>query len=193
MAEIVLFHHALGLTGGCVAFADDLRAAGHVVHTRDLYDGLTFTDLAEGVAYARRIGFGAVVERGRAAVDDLPGEGSGTLVFAGFSLGVMPAQLLAQTSSRARGALFFHGCLPPAEFGTGWPTGVPLQIHTMDDDELGDVDVARELASSVPEAELFLYPGDRHLFTDPGLPGYDPQATALAKDRVLGFLATVPS
>ncbi len=49
MTEIVLFHHAQGLTPGIDAFADELRRAGHTVHTPDLYDGHTFDTLEEGL------------------------------------------------------------------------------------------------------------------------------------------------
>ena len=42
MTEILLFHHALGLTPGITEFAGHLRGAGHTVHTPDLYDGHTF-------------------------------------------------------------------------------------------------------------------------------------------------------
>jgi dienelactone hydrolase len=139
MAEVLLLHHAQGLTAGCLAFADELRAAGHVVHAPDLYDGKTFADLDEGLGYAREVGFDTVQERGRRAADGLPDE----LVYVGFSLGAMPAQLLAQTRPGAKGAVLLHASIPPAEFGGEWPPGVPLQIHTMEDDELGDVDVTR--------------------------------------------------
>jgi dienelactone hydrolase len=184
MAEVLLFHHVHGLTAGCLAFADDLRADGHVVHAPDLYDGKTFADRAEGMAYAREVGFDTIVERGRHAAESLPNE----LVHGGFSLGAVPAQMLAQTRPGARGALLFHAAIPTAEFGGAWPEGVPLQIHTMEDDELGDVDVARELAATIEGAELFLYPGDRHLFTDRSLPDYDERAARLVMERVLGFL-----
>ena len=43
MTEILLFHHAQGQTPGFLAFADELRVAGHAVHAPDLYDGRTFT------------------------------------------------------------------------------------------------------------------------------------------------------
>jgi dienelactone hydrolase len=184
VAEVVLFHHAQGLTAGCLAFADELRAGGHVVHTPDLYDGRTFADLAGGMAYAEEVGFGEIIGRGRAAAEDLRAD----IVYAGFSLGVLPAQMLAQTRAGARGALLFHACIPLAEFGGSWPAGVPLQIHTMEGDELGDVEVAREVAATVSEAELFLYPGDRHLFTDRSLPDHDERAAALLLDRVREFL-----
>lgn len=188
MAEVLLFHHAQGLTAGVLSFADELRAAGHVVHAPDLYDGKTFTDLDEGVGYAKEVGFDTILERGRATAEGLPSE----LVYAGFSLGVMPAQLLAQTRTGAKGALLFHGCIPPEEFGGQWPEGVPVQIHIMEEDEWaleGDLDAARELADTVVSAELFLYPGDRHLFADESLPSYDEGATTLLEQRVLGFLA----
>ena len=187
MAELLLFHHALGLTPGCVALADELRTAGHVVHAPDLYDGITFTTLADGVGHAEGLGFPTILERGRHAADGLPSD----LVYAGLSLGVMPAQLLAQTRPGARGALLLHGCVPPAELGGAWPDGVPVQLHTMEDDDWGDVDVARSLADAVEGAELFLYPGDRHLFTDRGSTDYDERASALLTERVLAFLERI--
>jgi dienelactone hydrolase len=189
MAEVLLFHHAQGQTEGFLAFADELRAAGHVVHTPDLYDGKTFTDLDEGVGYAKEVGFDTIGERGRRAADGLPNE----LVYAGFSLGVMPAQELAQTRPGAKGALFFSAALPPSEFGGSWPQGVPLQIHMMEDDEWVDEDLpaARELVETVNDAELFLYPGDRHLFADNSLPDFDEGAATLLKQRVLAFLEAV--
>ena len=187
MTELVLFHHAQGLTPGCVSFADALRAAGHVVHTPDLYEGRTFAELTDGMAYAREAGFGTIMERGRLAAESLPAE----IVYAGMSLGAMPAQMLTQTRPGARGALLLHAAVPLSEFGGAWPEGVPLQIHTMEDDELGDADVARELAQTVEGAEVFLYPGDRHLFTDDSLPDYDEAAAALVRQRALGFLDAV--
>jgi dienelactone hydrolase len=187
MAEVLLFHHALGLTAGCLSFADGLRAAGHVVHTPDLYEGETFTNLADGVNHARQTGFDTILERGRLAADSLPAG----IVYAGFSLGVMPAQMLAQTRPGAKGAILLHSSVPTAEFGCPWPRGVPLQIHTSDADEWGDVDVARRLTQTIEGAELFVYPGDRHLFTDSSLPDYDQRAATLLKDRVLRFLESI--
>jgi dienelactone hydrolase len=184
MAEVLLFHHALGLTAGCLSFAAGLRAAGHVVHTPDLYDGKTLTDLSDGVGHAEEIGFATVIERGRSAAEELPDE----IVFAGLSLGVLPAQTLAQTRPGARGALLLHACVAPEDLGCPWPEGLPLQIHTMEDDEWGDAHVARRLAETIESAELYLYPGDRHLFTDCTLPDYDEGAAALLETRVLAFL-----
>ena len=189
MTEVLLFHHAQGQTAGFLAFADELRAAGHVVHTPDLYDGKTFADLDEGVGYAKEVGFGTIQERGIRAADGLP-QG---LVYAGFSLGVMPAQSLAQTRPGAKGALLFSAAFPASEFGAGWPSGVPLQIHMMEGDEwaLEDLPAARELVESAEGAELFLYPGERHLFADSSLPDYDEAAANLLGQRVLAFLNSV--
>jgi dienelactone hydrolase len=188
MAEVLLFHHALGQTAGFHAFADELRRAGHTVHAPDLYDGRTFATLDEGMAYAQQIGFGEIMERGVRAANGLPEE----LVYAGFSLGVVPAQKLAQTRPGARGALLFYSCVPTSEFGTSWPVGVPVQIHGMDADPIfvgeGDIDAARALVESAADAELFLYPGDQHYFADPSLPSYDADAAALLTRRVLDFL-----
>ena len=188
MAEILLFHHALGLTTGVTDFADHLREAGHTVHTPDLYDGHTFRTVEDGVGYARETGFGTIMERGVGAADELP---TG-LTYAGFSLGVMPAQKLAQTRPGARGALLLEACLPPSEFGSSWPDGVPVQIHGMEADPSfageGDLDAARALIEEAEDAELFLYPGDQHLFADSTLPSYDAEAAALLTQRVLEFL-----
>ncbi|WP_020387720.1 dienelactone hydrolase family protein [Kribbella catacumbae] len=193
MAEIVLFHHAQGLTEGVKAFAEDLRQAGHIVHHPDFFEGNVFEKIDEGINYARQAGFGVVKDRAIAAADAL-GDGRGDgLVYAGFSLGVMPAQELAQTRAGARGALFLHGCLPASEFGDAWPAGVPVQVHGMDEDpffteEDGDLDAAKALVASTEDAELFLYPGKGHLFTDSSLPDYDEAAATLLKSRVLAFL-----
>jgi dienelactone hydrolase len=190
VAEVLLFHHAQGQTPGFLAFADELRAAGHTVHTPDLYDGRTFAVLDEGVGYARQVGFDTIGERGRLAAESLPNE----LVYAGFSLGVMPAQMLAQTRPGAKGALFFSAAFPASEFGGSWPQGVPLQIHMMEADEwvVGeDLDAARRLEETIESAELFLYPGDRHLFADTSLPDYDQLAAAQLMERVLAFLRDI--
>jgi dienelactone hydrolase len=152
-----------------------------------MYEGTTFAELTDGMAYVREAGFATIMERGRLAAEDLPAE----IVYAGMSLGAMPAQMLAQTRPGAKGALLLHAAIPPSEFGDAWPEEVPLQIHTMEDDELGDVDVARELAGTIEGAELFLYPGDRHLFSDDSLPDYDAGAAALVRQRALSFLAGI--
>lgn len=189
MAEVLLFHHAQGLTAGVVAFADELRRAGHTVHTPDVYDGYTFPSLDDGIAYAEKIGFGEIIERAVDAADTLP-DG---LVYAGFSLGVLPAQRLAQNRPGARGALLFHSAVPASEFGSSWPSGVPVQIHAMDGDPFfvgeGDVEAARAIVDEAERAELFLYPGDGHLFADSSLPSYDAAAAGLLTRRVLDFLA----
>jgi dienelactone hydrolase len=189
MAEVLLFHHALGLTPGVHAFAESLRGAGHAVHVPDLYEGRVFENLEEGSGYAQGIGFGTLVERGRAAAAELPAE----LVYAGFSLGVLPAQYLAQTRTGAKGALLFHSCVPASEFGGDWPPQVPVQIHGMEGDEYfvdeGDLDAALALVEAAPDAaELFLYPGKQHLFADNSLPSYDEHAATLLTRRVLALL-----
>lgn len=191
MADVLLFHHVQGLTRGISGFADQLRAAGHTVHVPDLFDGQVFATLQEGAEYAAKIGFGTVIERGQAAAAELPAE----LVYAGFSLGVLPAQMLAQTRPGAKGALLFEACVPISEFGGTWPPGVPVQVHGMENDEFfageGDINAARALVQAAPNAELFLYTGNRHLFADSSLPSYDePSATQLTQ-RVLAFLEGV--
>jgi dienelactone hydrolase len=193
VADVLLFHHAQGLTPGVLAFADELRGAGHLVHTPDLLDGRLFDSIEAGMAYVGELGFEEIQARGARAAQDLPAD----LVYAGFSLGEMPAQMLAQTRPGARGALLFYSCIPiSGEWAFGaWPAGVPVQIHGMDADPIfvgeGDIDAAREIVDTVEDAELFLYPGDQHYFADSSLPSYDPNATAELTRRVLDFLARV--
>jgi dienelactone hydrolase len=188
MAEVLMFHHAQGRTAGMERFADDLRRAGHTVHAPDLYEGRTFDDLEAGVAHASDVGFGTILERGVQSASDLPDR----VVYIGFSLGVMPAQKLAQTRPGAAGAVLVDACMPPSEFGGPWHPDVPVQVHGMDADEFfvagGDLDAAHELVADVDDAELFIYPGERHLFADDSLPSYDADAAALFIERVRSFL-----
>ena len=186
MANVLLFHHAQGLTEGINAFADELRSAGHNVTVPDLYDGLTFLSVEEGVAHAQSLGFGALLAAGVAAADGLPND----LVYGGFSLGLMPAQQLAQQRPGARGALLYHGGIPVTEFGEAWPDGVALQAHVMRDDPLGDVEDVKELVDRA-DGELFLYDGDAHLFTDNSLDAYNPAAAGLVIKRTLAFLESL--
>ncbi len=190
MTGVVVFHHALGLTPGIVQFADELRRAGHTVQTPDLFDGRTFVTLEEGVQHAEQIGFGTVLERAARALEGQPTD----VVYAGFSLGVVPAQQLAQTRPGARGALLYYSCVPAAEFG-GWPAGVAVQVHGMHADLIfvdeGDLAAAREIVASNEDAELFLYPGNQHYFLDPTLPSYDADAAALVMQRTLALLQVV--
>jgi dienelactone hydrolase len=189
MTEVVLYHHVQGLTEGVLSFADEVRAAGHTVHTPDVFDGRTFGTLEEGMAYAREAGFDMLAERGVAAAEEI----GSSVVYAGFSFGVMMAQRLAQTRAGARGALLMYSCLPVSEFGQAWPEGVPVQVHGKEGDEffLEDIDAARALVDSSHCAELFLYRGTEHLFADSSLPAYDPAAAALLTERVLAFLDKV--
>ncbi len=195
MADVLLLHHVQGLTDGVRAFAEQLRAGGHTVHTPDLFDGARPATVDDGVAHVRSIGSQVLQERADRLVAELPA----ALVYAGFSWGAGMAQQFAQTRPRAVGALLYESCMPiTGEWAVGpWPDGVPVQIHGMDKDPFfaleGDIDAARELVETVgPDlAELFVYPGDRHLFADSSLPSYDPDATALVVQRSRALLDRV--
>ena len=183
MAEVVLFHHAQGQTPGFEAFADELRAAGHTVHTPDLYDGRTFDSIEDGMAHSEAIGGPmAMVDRARAAVESLPSE----VVYVGFSLGVLSAQSLAQTRAGARAAVLCYSAVPLGQWGDNWPAtwpeGVPLQMHILEGDE--DFEIAKGLATTVSEAELFVYSGTEHYFAE-----HDDGAAGMLTERVLDLLA----
>ncbi len=192
MVDVVLFHHVQGLTDGVLAFADGLRTGGHTVHTPDLFDGQRFATIDDGFAYLRAAGDDELRARAGRAVAELPAG----VVFAGISWGVSTAQVLAQTRPGARGALLYEAFLPvTGEWAVGpWPAGLPVQIHGMEKDPFfgleGDLDAARGLVEVVgPQvAELYVYPGDQHLFTDSSLPSYDAGAAALVLERSRAFL-----
>ena len=189
MAEVVVFHHVQGLTDGVRAFADELREDGHSVHTPDMFGGRTFATIDDGIAFAQEQGFGKLVEGGVAAADDLPSD----VAYVGFSFGAMPAQQLAQTKPGARGALLIYGVVPYTEFGDAWPDDVPVQVHAMEDDAwfVEDLPAAQALAASTDVAELFLYPGDKHLFADASTADYDAEAARLLMERVRAFLSAI--
>lgn len=195
MTDVVLFHHVQGLTDGVHALVEQLRAGGHRVHTPDLFDGRTWPTVEEGSAHAQGLSDEELDERCERALAGL----SGGVVLAGISWGAATAQRLAQTRPGARGAVLLEACLPvTGEWAVGpWPSGVPVQVHGMDRDPFfaleGDLDAARELVDVVgPDlAELHVYPGDQHLFTDSSLPSYDAGATALVVQRVHGLLDRV--
>jgi len=183
MAEVVVFHHVLGLTEWISGFADTVRDGGHTVHTPDLFDGRTFAQIDDGYAYSEEVGGPmTIVERARTAVDSLPNE----LVYVGFSLGVLSAQSLAQTRPGASGAVLCYSALPLGQWGDNWPAtwpdGVRLQLHILEGDE--DVEFAQGLADTVAGADLFRYSGTEHYFAE-----HDEQAAALLTERVLAFLA----
>jgi dienelactone hydrolase len=189
MVEVLLFHHICGQTPGFRAFAAALRAEGHLVHTPDLYGGRTFDSIPAGQEYAREVGFEKLMDAGVAEADSLRPD----LVYAGLSLGVLPAQRLAQTRPGARGALFYYSCVPVAEFSERWPADVPVQVHGMDQDPFfageGDLEAAQELVAQADHGDLFLYRGSGHYFAEPGFPGYDAGAAELLMARTTGFLA----
>jgi dienelactone hydrolase len=188
MAEVILFHHALGVTDGVKAFADQVRDGGHHVTVADLFDGTTFDNLEEGVAFEERLGWDEMIARSEAAIAPLPPE----VVVGGFSLGAVYGQRLAQTRPGALGALLYHGGdNPPDAFEVPWPEGVGLQVHVSEGDKWFNLEAGEQLVSEVPGAELFLYPGSAHVFTDRSWEEYDEALTALVLERSLAFLDRV--
>jgi dienelactone hydrolase len=184
MSEVILFHHALGVSEGVKEFAQTLREAGHRVTLGDLFEGRTFDDIQEGVAFEEQIGWDEMIARSEAAVASLPP----AIVIGGFSLGAVYAQRLVQTRAGALGALLYHGGdIPPSEFETPWPDGVGLQIHVSEHDPWFDRERGERLAAEA-SGELFLYPGSAHLFTDRSSPEYDEGSAALVLERTLAFL-----
>ena len=188
MADVILFHHALGVTDGIQAFADELREGGHRVTVPDLFGGTTFHTIEEGVAFEEQLGWDEMIARSESAIAPLPPG----VVIGGFSLGAVYGQRLAMTRKGARGALLYHGGdNPPSAFEVPWPDGVGLQVHVSEDDTWFNREGGEQLVSDVPGAELFLYPGSSHLFTDRSWVEYDGAATKLVIERSLALLDRV--
>ena len=195
MAEIVLFHSALGLRPGVTAAADRLREAGHTVHAPDYYDGEVFDEVVDGLRKRDELGVAEIVRRAREAVAGLPAG----LVFAGFSLGNDPAELLAATTPGTLGALLMHGAVPVeglSEFGVErWPAGVPVQVHYAAEDPWVEAEEVAALGDAVGRSgaafEEHTYPGSGHLFADPDLPEYDRASSEAMWRRALAFLDRV--
>jgi len=194
MAEIVLFHSALGLRPGVTSAADRLREAGHSVHVPDYYDGEVFDDLDDGLRKRDELGVAEILRRAREAVAGLPAG----LVLAGFSMGVAHAEQLTASRPGALGAVLMHGAEPVEAlteyFGVErWPEGVPVQVHYAVDDpwveaEQEVVPLGEDVRGAGAEFEEYVYPGSGHLFADPDLPDYDRASAEAMWERVIAFL-----
>lgn len=189
----VLFHSALGRRPAVLDWAGRLRAEGLAVEAPDLYDGHVYDDLEDGMAYGNGLGIPELVRRARVATAHVPGP----VLYAGFSGGAAAAlaALLARPES-ACGALLMHGALPLAAFDAQqWPTGVPVELHYAEADPFVDQAAVDALRLDVEAAggsyEVFTYPGNAHLFADPGTQEYDRAAAELMWERVSAFAGSV--
>ncbi|AUN39278.1 dienelactone hydrolase family protein [Tsukamurella tyrosinosolvens] len=189
MSTVALFHSVLGVRPGVRDAADRLRAAGHVVHVVDQYDGRVFDAYEEASAFAEGIGYPALMASALAAVEGLPED----LVVMGFSNGGGMATYVAGNRPVAR-AVLCSGALPLDVIGQDhWPQGVPAQLHYALDDPFLQAGSVESVLRSVGEAgaigEYLQYPGAGHLFTDPSLPAeFDGAATEAFWGAVLRFI-----
>lgn len=194
MAEVVLFHSVLGLRPGVIAAAERLRAAGHRVHTPDFFDGEVFDSIEDGLRKEEALGYVEIARRARESVAGLP-EG---LVYAGFSMGIVYAEVLAAEGPGALGAVLMHGAAPVEDlkeyFGVErWPEGVPVQVHYATRDpwveaEAEVVPLGDAVRAAGADFEAYTYPGSAHLFADPDLPEYDRASSEEMWERVLAIL-----
>lgn len=191
MADIVLFHSVLGPRAGVTDAADRVRAAGHTVHTPDLYRGeARFDEYGPAMTYQDSIGYRELLRRAAADVAHLPPG----LVYMGFSAGGAAAEWLAATRPGALACILLHAALPIGVMGLEtWPATVPAQVHFMRGDpfrEQAEIDgMAADVRAAGARFELFEYDGAGHLFTDPSLPAeYDRAAAETLWGRVLALL-----
>jgi len=185
---VVVFHSVLGLRPAIHKFAEYLREKGHTVYTPDSFDGETFNTIDEGARKRDSLGIPELINRAWAAVSKLPND----IVYAGFSLGAAPAELLAGTRPGARAAILMHGAIPLQMMGVAqWPS-VPAQIHYSPNDpwvEAQEVEsFSKSVRASAQTCEIFQYPGKGHLFDDNGSSDYDAVASITMRERVAHFL-----
>jgi len=183
MVEVLLFHHAGGLSPGVVAFADALRDAGHAVRTPDLFGGRTFDDVADGVAYANVLGDETLAALADEAAADLPPG----IVLAGMSLGCALATQLLLTRPGAVGALYLYGAVTPRWWQAEWPPDVRAQAHIARDDPWREPEVEAEFAG-LGGTEVHVYERGGHLFLEPDRRDYAADSAAAAMERILEFL-----
>lgn len=189
MAEIILFHHAQGLTEGLRTLAERLHAAGHDVHTPDLYSGVVFDRLDEGLAFASRIGHDAIEEVARRSARQYPH----TDTVIGFAMGAFPAQLLAQEWSKVHHVTLVAGGLPPHELSGEWRVDVRLDVHVADPDDWVPPGSLDPLMVHARGSHLHRYRGVRHMFADPSSPDYDADAADLFEERLFAWLDAAPT
>ncbi|MFC5662031.1 dienelactone hydrolase family protein [Kitasatospora misakiensis] len=188
MAQILLLHSVYGLRPAVHTAADRLRAAGHTVHTPDLFEGKTFDDIEAGMAYKEEVGSDELLRRAVAAAAPLLASGA-TLVYAGFSLGGALAQNLALADENARGLLLLHGTSDIREDAA---SSIPVHLHVAEPDPFEPEDWLNawylNMRKIGTDVEIHRYHGAGHVFTDEDLPDYDAEAADQTWAVALAFL-----
>jgi dienelactone hydrolase len=189
MANVILFHSIFGLRKNILDIAECFRKNGHTVYAPDLLNGEVFSDLGSANNNLQKIGVPEIIRRSKIAVENMPND----IVYAGFSLGGVVAQLLAAQRKGAKGCLLFHSAQPLAALKIeAWPSKVPVQIHFAKGDPWRKQENIKALSNSVRQAgtdfQYFEYPCTGHLFADSQLPDYDQASAELMIERALEFL-----
>ncbi|MFB9365403.1 dienelactone hydrolase family protein [Kitasatospora sp. NPDC001664] len=189
MAQIVLFHSVYGLRPAVHRAAERLRAAGHEVHTPDFFEGRTFEDVEEAMAYKEELGSEELLRRAVTAVAPLLVPDA-RLVYAGYSLGAALAQNLALADEKALGLLLLHGTSDIREDAA---TSLPVQLHVAEPDAFEPEDWLNawylNMTKAGADVEIHRYRGAGHLYTDAELPDYDAEAAERTWAVALDFLA----
>jgi dienelactone hydrolase len=190
LATVVLFHSVYGLRPAVHKAADRLRAAGHEVHTPDLFDGRTAGSVEEGMELKDEIGRDELLMRAVTVTAPLSERG---LVYAGFSLGGSIAQNLAFADDRARALLLLHGTSDLPEDAA--VDDLPVQLHVADPDAFEPHDWLNawylQMRRAGADVEIFRYAGAGHLFTDEDLDDHDAEAAERTWRTALEFLDSV--
>ena len=189
MAELLLLHHALGVTPALQRLAARFRDAGHTVVLPDLFEGQVFGTVEEGMAHVESVGMDTLAARGEDTASDLdPG-----FVVCGISLGAIAAQRIGVDHDAVAAVMAVSSCLPPGYLPGPWPHSVPLRVVASKGDtmfnEEGDLDAARGYVDA-GVARLKLLDGGEHLFMEANDPD-SVAATAWLTETLLHLLDRV--
>jgi dienelactone hydrolase len=186
---VILFHSVCGLRPVELAAAEMIRAAGHNVSTPDLYDGVTADTIEQGFELKDDIGWDRICERAKTALVELPA----STVLGGFSMSAGVVASVWPGRPKTRGVLLLHA---PAEIpGAMHWDGLRVQLHVAEHDRFAPADEWTTWQAEAERvgiaAEVFVYPGAGHFYTDQSLADHQASAARQTWDRVLRFLDEV--
>lgn len=190
MAQLLLLHHALGVTSALRRLADRFEDAGHDVVVPDLFESRVFASVEEGMEHVESVGIETLAGLGEDAASDMqPG-----FVVCGISLGAIAAMRAGVSNDAVAAVVVASACIPEEYIGGPWPRTLPLRVVASREDAMfrdeGDLEAATEYTHSAQQAKLKLMPGREHLFVEAD----DPESTAATEwlvETVMRFLDRV--
>lgn len=189
---VLVLHSWWGLTPVTRSLCDKLADAGFVAMAPDLLNGQTPTTVADAELLLRDRDMNesaALVLSSVGTLRNFSLTTDGPIGVVGMSMGASWALWLATRAPDDVAAVsVFYGT---QEIDFAGMTAA-VQGHFAESDSFVDSDARVEMQAHLHlvglQPEFHDYPGTEHWFFEPDQAAYDPQAAALAFDRVVGFL-----